>query len=90
MPTLQIPTPLRTYTGGQAEVVVKGVTAGEAMHSLVEQFPTLKQHLYNSKGDLRPFVNLYLGKDNIKDLQGLETPLATDARLRMIPSIAGG
>jgi molybdopterin converting factor small subunit len=89
MPTLKIPTPLRTYTGGQAEVTVSGATAGEALQSLVTQFPALKQHLYTGE-TLRPFVNLFLGPDNVKDLQGLETPLAEDAQLRLIPSIAGG
>jgi sulfur-carrier protein len=90
MPTLKIPTPLRTYTNGQAEISVQGANAGEAMQSLVTQFPSLKQHLYNNEGGLRPFVNLFLGADNIKDLQGLDTPLAADAQLRLIPSIAGG
>jgi molybdopterin converting factor small subunit len=89
MPTLKVPTPLRTYTNGQAEVTVEGTTAGEAVQNLVTQFPPLKQHLYNGE-TLRPFVNLFLGQDNIKDLQGLETPLPADAQLRLIPSIAGG
>ncbi|MFZ6028087.1 MAG: MoaD/ThiS family protein [Chloroflexota bacterium] len=89
MPTIKIPTPLRAYTSGQAEVQVNGATPGEALQSLVTQFPPLKQHLYNGES-LRPFVNLFLGQDNIKDLQGLETPLPPDAQLRLIPSIAGG
>ena len=89
MSTLKIPTPLRPYTGGQAEVSVGGATAGEALQNLVTQFPALKQHLYN--GDkLRPFVNLFLGQDNIKDLQGLDTPVPDGSQLRIIPSIAGG
>jgi sulfur-carrier protein len=90
MPTLKIPTPLRSYTNGQAELTVQAATAGEAMQNLVVQFPALKPHLYNSEGNLRPFVNLFLGQDNLKDLQGLETPLAENAQLRLIPSIAGG
>jgi len=52
--------------------------------------PSLRQHLYNSSGQLRPFVNLFLNEDNIKDLQGLETPLQEGDRLMLIPSIAGG
>ena len=90
MPTLKIPTPLRTYTSGQAEITVQGETVAEAMQSLVIQYPALKPHLYNSEGNLRPFVNLFLGADNVKDLQGMETRLAADAQLRLIPSIAGG
>jgi sulfur-carrier protein len=90
MTTLKIPTPLRYYTDGQAVVSVNGANVSAAMRNLVEQFPTLESHLYNGKGDLRAFVNLFLGEDNIKDLQGLETPLNEEDTLRLIPSIAGG
>jgi molybdopterin converting factor small subunit len=88
--TLKIPTPLRYYTDGQAEVSVNGSNVSAAMRNLVEQFPSLEGHLYNGKGELRAFVNLFLGEDNIKDLQGLETPLNEGDTLRLIPSIAGG
>lgn len=90
MATLRIPTPLRTYTGGLTEVEVSGSNIGEAMNSLVEKFPQLRPHLYNGDGKLRPFVNLFLGENNVKDLRGLETPVAPDARILLVPSIAGG
>lgn len=90
MITLRIPTPLRSYTGGQAEVKVNAANVGQAMEHLIETFPTLKPHLYNGEGGLRPFVNLFVGETNIRDLQGLETPLEENARLILIPSIAGG
>jgi molybdopterin converting factor small subunit len=90
MTTLKIPTPLRYYTDGQAEVTVSGADVATAMRNLVTQYPTLEQHLYNGNGDLRNFVNLFLGENNIKDLQGLETPLNDGDTLRLIPSIAGG
>jgi adenylyltransferase/sulfurtransferase len=90
MTTLKIPTPLRYYTDGQAEVSVSGADVASAMRDLVGKYPTLEQHLYSSKGELRAFVNLFLGENNIKDLQGLETPLNDGDTLRLIPSIAGG
>ena len=90
MTTLKIPTPLRYYTNGQAEVAVNGSNVAAAMRNLVEQYPTLEQHLYNGKGEMRASVNLFLGQDNIKDLQGLETPINDGDTLRLIPSIAGG
>ncbi len=90
MAILRIPTPLRSYTNGQVEVNVGGNTVAEAMQHLVEQFPTLKPHLYNGEGRLRPFVNLFVGENNVNDLQGLETQLDENARLILIPSIAGG
>lgn len=90
MPILRIPAPLRSYTASQSEIPVKGNTVGEAMQDLMAQFPALQPHLYNDKGALRPFVNLFLGEENIKDLQGLETPLQESDRILLIPSIAGG
>ncbi|MFM8321086.1 MAG: MoaD/ThiS family protein [Chloroflexota bacterium] len=90
MPMLRIPTPLRSYTAGQSEVPVEGATVAAAMSDLVERYPALKPHLFNGDGALRPFVNLFLGEDNVKDLQGLETPLQPADRLMLIPSIAGG
>ncbi len=90
MPILKIPTPLRYYTAGQAEVFVRGADVAAAMRDLVTQFPALEPHLYNGDGQLRAFVNLFVGEDNIKDLQGLETPLQATDIVRLIPSIAGG
>lgn len=90
MPVLRIPTPLRAYAGGRAEVSLAGRSVGEALADLIEQYPTLKPHLYNGDGRLRPFVNLFVGEASINDLQGLETPLDEDARMILIPSIAGG
>jgi len=89
MTTLKIPTPLRQYTNGQAEVAVNGSNVEAAMRDLVDQYPALEQHLYNN-GEMRAFVNIFLGQDNVKDLQGTETPLDEGSVLRIIPSIAGG
>lgn len=90
MPTIKIPTPLRYYTNNQAEVTVRGKTVAEAMNDLIQQYPSLRTHLYNGDGALRPFVNLFLNKTNIRDLQGLETPLSESDQILLIPSIAGG
>ena len=90
MATLKIPTPLRQYTDGQADVAVSGSNVAAAMQDLVGQFPALEQHLYNGDGEMRAFVNLFLGEDNIRDLRGLETSLSEGDTLRIIPSIAGG
>jgi molybdopterin converting factor small subunit len=90
MPSLRIPTPLRAYTAGESEVTIQGQTAGDALNYLVIHHPGLKPHLFSEDGNLRPFVNLFLGEENISELQGLETPLKDDDRLLLIPSIAGG
>ena len=90
MPVLRIPTPMRSYVNGQSEVAVNGRNVAEAMESLLTQFPALRPHLTNSRGEFRSFVNLFLGENNIRDLQGLETQLSEEDRLLLIPSIAGG
>ena len=90
MPVLKIPTPLRSYTNGQVEVTLSGGNVSEVMHQLIEKYPTLRPHLYNGDGQLRPFVNLFVGENNISDLQGLDTPLENNTRMILIPSIAGG
>jgi adenylyltransferase/sulfurtransferase len=90
MATIRIPTPLRAYTGGNNEIAVQGSTVGEALDDLVALYPSLRPHLYNGEDKLRPFVNLFLGEENVKDLQGLATPVSQSDRLLLIPSIAGG
>jgi molybdopterin converting factor small subunit len=90
MPSIRIPTPLRTYTEGQSEVAVQGGSVAEALSDLVSQYPSLKPHLFNGSDGLRPFVNLFLNEENVRELQGLETPLQSGDRLMLIPSIAGG
>jgi len=90
MTNLRIPTPLRSYTNGQADVAVQGLTVAEAMNDLVAQYPSLRPHLFNGNAQLRPFVNLFINDENVKELQGLSTPLKETDRLMLIPSIAGG
>ncbi len=85
-----MPSPFRSYTQGLLEVPVQGKTAAEAMQALVNLYPALLPHLYNSQGNLRPFVNLFLGEENIRTLQGLETPVGPEDVLRLVPSVAGG
>lgn len=90
MPVLRIPTPLRAYTNGQSEVTVNGSNISDALTDLTTQYPALKPHLFNDGGELRPFVNLFVGENNIKDLQGVETPIRDGEKIMLIPSIAGG
>lgn len=90
MATIRIPTPLRPYTNGQSDLIISGETVGQVLDNLVQQFPTLQTHLFNENGELRPFVNLFVGEENINDLQGIETPIKESDRILLIPSIAGG
>jgi molybdopterin converting factor small subunit len=86
---IKIPTPLRLYTDGEAQVTVQGATVGQAIHHLVEQYPDLRQHLFNDN-ELRNFVNVFLDDEDVRFLDGMDTEIDNDDNLRIIPSIAGG
>ena len=82
---------MRSYVNCLSELPVSGATVGAAVQGLLDRFPALRPHLTDSQGDLRPFVNLFLGKDNVKDLpQGLDTPVAETDIVLILPSVAGG
>ena len=88
---INIPTPLRTYTGGEQTVSVPGATVGEALQALTAAYADLRNHLYTPEGKLRSFVNLYLNDDDIRYLPQTEsTPVEESDELSIIPSIAGG
>lgn len=90
MPTLKIPTPLRPYADGNSKITVQGQNVDEVLQNTISQHPNLKKHLYADSGELRPFVNLFLNEDNIRQLEGVETELEEDDTIKIIPSIAGG
>ena len=89
MTQIRIPTPLRPYVGGQSAIAVTGNTVGIALNDLTEQFPDLRQHLFDGP-QLRSFVNIYLNQEDVRYLQGAETPIKEADTLLIIPSIAGG
>ena len=88
--TINIPTPLRRFTGEQGEVEVEGATVGEALKSLTTRHPALQRHLYNDEGALRSFVNIFLNDEDVRHLGRDATPVGPGDVLSIIPSIAGG
>ena len=88
--TIVIPTPLRQFAGGQSEIEVKANTAGEALEQLTKTHADLKKHLYDDNGNLRNFVNVYVGDEDIRGLNGLETAVKSGGEILIVPSIAGG
>ena len=89
MPSIKIPTPLRAYTGGNSQVTVSGDTIRAVLDDLTTQYPDIKPHLFNNS-ELRSFVNIFVGDEDIRFLDGLDTALEEKDALRIIPSIAGG
>jgi molybdopterin synthase sulfur carrier subunit len=87
--TVRIPTPLRTLTGGEEQVSANGSNVKAVIDDLEARHPGLKDRLLDEKG-VRRFVNLYLGDEDIRFLDGLETALKDGDELSIVPAIAGG
>src|SRR6202049_2267250 len=90
MTTIQIPTPLRRFTGEAGDVEVQGGTVDEALGDLTRRYPGLKPHLYTAEGALRSFVNVFLNDDDVRHLDRGATKVGPGDTLTIIPSIAGG
>jgi sulfur-carrier protein len=90
MSKIQIPTPLRQYSGRQATVEVQAGTVAEALSGLVSQHPDLRRHLYTDDGKLRSFVNVYLNDEDVRYLQKDATSVGDSDTISIVPSIAGG
>lgn len=88
--TIQIPTPLRRFTGERGEIQAEGTTVAEVMQDLVRQHPALQRHLYTDDGALRSFVNLFLNDEDVRHLGREGTAVKSGDTLSIIPSIAGG
>lgn len=88
--TITIPTALRQYAGGSSSVDLEAETVGALLRGLVESYPDLGRHLFNEQGKLRNFVNVYVGDEDIRYLNGEETELRGGETVSIIPAIAGG
>lgn len=88
--TVRIPTPLRGLTGGKGEVEATGNSVAELIDNIEKQHPGLKERLYDEKGQLRRFVNIYLNEEDIRFLNGPETSTKDGDVVSIIPAIAGG
>lgn len=88
--TVRIPTPLRKFTGGAKEVPVTGATVGEALADLTAQHEGLKATLYDESGELRRFVNIFVGSTDARTNGGLAAEIPAGQSLSIIPAVAGG
>ena len=85
-----IPYALRAFTERSPEVEVAGSTAGEVIKALANAYPDLKAHLFTDDGQVRDFINLFVGGVNINNLQKLDTPVPDNGEVMVVPAIAGG
>ncbi len=88
--TVRIPTILRTYTGGEAEVTAGGANLQEVLNDLEVQFPGIAARVLDDNGVLRRFVNIYINDDDVRFIDGLNSPTADGAQISIIPAVAGG
>ncbi len=88
--TISIPTALRQYAANNASISLEADTVGNLLRGLIELHPDLGQHLFDEQGKLRSFVNVYVGDEDIRYLDGPDTPLKDGEVVSIIPAIAGG
>lgn len=86
---VRIPTPLRSLTGGQDEVSAEGRTVSDLIENLEKKHPGIRDRLVDDKG-VRRFVNIYIGEEDIRFLDGLKTELKAGDSVSIVPAIAGG
>jgi molybdopterin synthase sulfur carrier subunit len=87
---VKIPTALRGATGGASEVSVEGGTVSEVLDALFEKFAELRERISDESGLLRRFVNVYVAGEDIRFLEGLDTPVPDGSELTILPAVAGG
>jgi molybdopterin synthase sulfur carrier subunit len=88
--TVRVPTVFRTLTGGSSEVAVEGATVGQVLDNLEAAHPGFKTKLFTPEGGLQRFVNLFVADDDVRFLDGLDTPVPDGETLAIIPAVAGG
>lgn len=90
MATVRIPTPLRSFTGGTDEVEVEATDLRAALHELGQQHAELLPKLLDDAGELRTFVNVFVGAQDQRTLQGLATKVQPGDVISILPAVAGG
>ncbi|KIG13209.1 hypothetical protein DB30_00432 [Enhygromyxa salina] len=90
MATVRIPTPLRKYTEGKDEVAVSGANIRELLDNLEGSYAGIGERIRDDKGAVRRFVNIFVADEDIRFLEGLDTPVKDADEVSIIPAIAGG
>ncbi|RME43473.1 MAG: MoaD/ThiS family protein [Caldilineae bacterium] len=90
MAVVRIPSPLRRYTGGQSKVSVAGATVIEVIDHLDAAYPGLKSRICDESGQIKRYVNIFINEDEIRTLQGAETPVGERDEVSIVPAMAGG
>ena len=87
---VRIPTPLRTLTGGQADVTADGGDVAACLSDLEAKFPGMANRILETDGEVKRVVNLVVNGEDLRFLQGTGTALKTGDELSIVPAMAGG
>ena len=90
MATIRIPPVLRPSTGGEKEVDADGSDVGQVLRALVAAHPQTQAQLFGADGELNRYVNVYLNDEDVRVLDGLDTPVSATDSLVILPAMAGG
>lgn len=88
--TVRIPVPLRPFVGDAAVLTSHAETVGAALEEIGARYPGFLQRVVVREGELRPYVNVFVGASNVRSLSGLDTPVADGDVVSIIPAVAGG
>ncbi len=88
--TVRIPAALRNLTDGEGQVSGTGNNVRELITDLESKFPGIQERLCDESGDMRRFVNVFVGQEDIRFLKGMDTPVDSSTEVSFIPAIAGG
>ena len=88
--TVRIPTQLRELSGGASEVEVEGSTVAEVLRALEAEHPGFAERLFDDEGKLRRFVNVFVDDEDVRFLDGLDTPVEDGRTVSIVPAVAGG
>ncbi|WP_134766869.1 MoaD/ThiS family protein [Nocardioides sp. 1609] len=88
--SVRVPTILRTYTAGASEVSATGATLAEVLGDLDATYPGIRARILDDDGKLRRFVNVYVGNDDVRFLENLDTATPDGVQVSVIPAVAGG
>ena len=90
MPTVRFPAVMKYYVNNQSEFFVSAATVNELINQVIEQYPSIKFHLIDAKGNLRRHFNIFINGTHIRELNGMDTPLKEDDKVILMASAAGG
>ncbi|MGN6110415.1 MAG: MoaD/ThiS family protein [Kofleriaceae bacterium] len=90
MPSIRVPSALRSFTGGHADVDTTATTVRDAIADLERRYPGIAARVLDGSGGIKPFIRIFVGADDGGALSGLDTPIGDRDEIAIVPAIAGG